>query len=124
MVWMNERLAAALLITGLAIGTAAGAWAAPAYVINEIEVTDQAGFKAYADRQGALIQSFGGHFLARGGATETFEGAKAGPRVTIYVFDNMDKLHAWRAAPEQKDLTALRDRSSHFRAFAVEGLPN
>ena len=124
MVWMNGRMVAALLTAGLLIGIASRAQAAPAYVVNEIEVTDQAGFKTYADQQGALIQSFGGHFLARGGATETLEGAKAGSHVTIYVFENMDRLKSWRSAPEQQELTALRDRSSHFRAFAVEGLSN
>jgi uncharacterized protein (DUF1330 family) len=122
MTMTNKLLALAFLATSTLMGVQAHA--APAYVINEIEVTDPAAFKTYAERQGALIQSFGGHFLARGGATETLEGPKVGARVTIYVFDSMDKLNAWKAAPEQKDLIALRDRSSHFRAIAVEGLAN
>ena len=120
----NRGMAAGLFATMLALGISAKAYAAPAYVINEIEVTDSAGFKTYADRQGALIQMFGGRFLARGGATETIAGPKADQRITIYVFDSMDKLRAWQNAPQQTDLAALRDHSSHFRSFAVEGLPN
>ncbi len=42
----------------------------------------------------------------------------------MYVFESMDKLRAWQNAPEQKDLALLRDRSSDFHAFAVEGLAN
>lgn len=92
-----------------------------AYVVNEIDVTDPAVFKTYAERQGALIRSFGGQFLARGGKTETIAGAALRQRTVIYVFDDMDQLQAWRNAPEQKELTALRDKSSNFRSFAVEG---
>jgi uncharacterized protein (DUF1330 family) len=94
---------------------------AAAYVINEIQVTDQAGFATYAKRQGALIEKFGGHFLARGGATEMIAGPATTSRVTIYVFDSMAKANAWHDAPEQKELAAIRDKSSTFRSYVVEG---
>jgi len=94
--------------------------AAPAYVVNEIEVTDTTGFASYAARQGALIERFGGKFLARGGQADSIAGAQP-QRVTIYVFDSMAKARAWRDAPEQKELDAIRDKASHFRSFIVEG---
>ena len=94
---------------------------APAYVVNEIEVTDQAGFATYAKRQGELIEKFGGHFLARGGATEMITGAPTKARVAIYVFDSVAKANAWHNAPEQAELAALRDKSSTFRSYIVEG---
>lgn len=92
----------------------------PAYVVNEVEVTDSAAFASYASRQGALIERFGGKFLARGGKAEGVTGTLP-ERVTIYVFDSKAKAQAWRDAPEQKDLAAIRDKSSHFRSFIVEG---
>ncbi len=92
-----------------------------AYVINEIQVTDQSGFAAYAKRQGVLVEKFGGHFLARGGATETIAGQPTMSRITIYVFDSMAKANAWHDAPEQTELTAARDKSSIFRSYVVEG---
>jgi uncharacterized protein (DUF1330 family) len=100
---------------------AQGKPAAPAYVINEIEVTDPAGFAAYATRQGALIEKFGGRFLVRGGKTDATVGAPLPQRVTIYVFDSLEKAIAWHNAPEQKDLAAIRDKASSFRSFIVEG---
>jgi len=93
----------------------------PAYVINEIQVTDQAGFAAYAKRQGVLIEKFGGHFLVRGGAIETIAGPATKSRIAIYVFDSMAKANAWHDAPEQKQLAAIRDKSSNFRSYVVEG---
>jgi uncharacterized protein (DUF1330 family) len=93
----------------------------PAYVINEIQVTDQAVFAAYAKRQGALIEKFGGHFLARGGATEMISGPATKSRVTIYLFDSMAQANAWHDAPEQTELAVIRDKSSDFRSYVVEG---
>jgi uncharacterized protein (DUF1330 family) len=94
---------------------------APAYVINEIEVTDPAVFADYATRQGELVDRFGGRFLIRGGEPDTVAGAPLRQRVTVYVFDSMAQARAWRAAPEQSELAAIRDRASKFRSFIVEG---
>lgn len=113
-----------MMMAGVLLLAATAANAAPAYVVNEIEVTDPATFQTYQTRQGALIQSFGGRFLARGGAAESIAGSPVKTRIVIYAFDSADKLHAWRDAPEQAELVALRDKSSHFRSFAVEGLAN
>ena len=92
----------------------------PAYVINEIQVTDPAGFATYATREGALIEKFGGTFLVRGGDVTGVAGAQP-HRVAIYVFGSLAKARAWRDAPEQKALVEIRDRSSDFRSFIVEG---
>jgi uncharacterized protein (DUF1330 family) len=93
----------------------------PAYVINEIEVTDPAIFADYAARQGDLVARFGGRFLIRGGEPDTVAGASVRQRVTVYVFDSLAQARAWRAAPEQSALAALRDKASKFRSFIVEG---
>lgn len=95
----------------------------PVYVINEIDVTDPVGFKAYAERMGSLITSMGGKFIVRGGKTEALEGAPP-KRVTVYVFDSMEKMQAWRDSPAVKELKVIRDKSSNFRAFAAEGIAN
>ncbi len=95
----------------------------PVYVVAEIEVTDPATYQTYVDRNGALVQSFGGRFLARGGKTETIAGPVPRGRVAIYTFDSMEKMQAWRDSAPYKELIAIRDQSSTFRSFAVEGLP-
>jgi uncharacterized protein (DUF1330 family) len=99
---------------------AQSAAAAPAFVVNEIEITDPTGFATYATREGALITRFGGRFLVRGGALDSIAGGSP-ERVTIYVFENRAQAQAWRDAPEQKELATIRDKSSHFRSFIVEG---
>ena len=87
----------------------------PMYVINQIEVTDQAGFKVYADRQEVLIKKHGGRFIVRGGSVIAMEGT-APKRVTEYVFEDTEHFKAWQNEPEQKDLSSIRDKASKFMA--------
>lgn len=115
--------ATSLLMCGLIVAGISKAHAAPIYVVDEVEITDPAVYKVYVARQVPLIKSFGGRFVVQGGATNSIEGSPPASRVVIYVFDSADQLQAWRDAPEEKELIAMRDRSSHFRSFSVEGLP-
>jgi uncharacterized protein (DUF1330 family) len=94
----------------------------PVYVVAEIDVTDPATYQTYVDRNGALVQSFGGRFLARGGTTEAIAGPAPRGRVALYTFDSIEKMQAWRDSAPYKALIAIRDQSSIFRSFAVEGL--
>jgi uncharacterized protein (DUF1330 family) len=96
----------------------------PVYVIAEFDVTDAAGFRSYADANGALFQSMGGRYVSRGGSIEAIAGAPPKQRVAIYEFESMEKMRAWRDSPKYRELSAIRDRSSNFRSFAVEGLTN
>jgi uncharacterized protein (DUF1330 family) len=120
----SGRTVITLLAVGLVAGSAGSAQAAPVYVVDEVEITDASVYKVYVEKQVPLIKSFGGKFVVQGGAINSIEGAPPAPRVVIYIFESADKLQAWRDGPEQKDLIAMRDRSSHFRSFSVEGLPN
>lgn len=94
----------------------------PVYVINQIVVTDPTAFKIYADRQEVLIKKHGGHFIVRGGRVTAIEGPAA-PRIAEYVFPDTEHFKAWQDEPEQKELSASRDKASKFNALAVEGLP-
>jgi uncharacterized protein (DUF1330 family) len=93
----------------------------PVYVILEIEVTDQATYGIYSQGQSALVPSFGGQFLARGGKTESIAGAPPKPRAVLIRFESMEKLAAWRDSPKFKELAIPRDKGANFRAYAVEG---
>ena len=116
------------LLSGVAIGAVAvqGLHAQakpPVYIVNELEITDQAGFKTYADAQSKLIEKHGGHYIIRGGkVVASLAGTPPSDRYTVYVFDNQDKMQAWRDDPAQKEVLATRDKVAKFRSFAVEGV--
>jgi uncharacterized protein (DUF1330 family) len=116
------------LAAGIALGAAAiqalhAQAKPPIYVVNEVDVTDPAGFKTYAAAQAKLIASHGGHYIIQGGKVTAMDG-ETPKRFTIYVFDNEDKMHAWRNDPAQKDVFDVRNKVAKFRTFAVEGLAN
>ena len=120
------------LVLGLATGIAIGAVAVdrlhaqakpPVFVINEVEVTDQAGFQKYADDNSKIIQKHGGKYVIRGGKIiATLSGTAPTGRYTIYSFENEAKMNDWRNDPGQKDVLATRDKVAKFRSFVVEGL--
>ena len=125
----TDHIMALWALAGIAIGGAAiqglHAQAKPlAYVINEVEVTDQAGFQNYADKNAALIQKHGGKFIIRGAKAASLDGDPPKARTTVYVFDNVDKMQAWRDSAEYKELKVLRDKSAKFRAYVAEGVTN
>ena len=68
----------------------------PVYVVAELDVTDPATYQTYVDRNGALVQSFGGRFLVRGGKTELISGSPPRQRFSIYTFESMEKMQSWR----------------------------
>jgi uncharacterized protein (DUF1330 family) len=93
---------------------------APIYVVNELEITDAAGFKTYADSMETIITKHGGKYIIRRGkVVATLDGA-APKGFTIYRFDNAAKFDAWKA--DAKDLMGTRDKVGKFRSFAIEGL--
>jgi uncharacterized protein (DUF1330 family) len=100
----------------------------PVYYIAEIDVTNPDAYgKEYAPKAQALIKSLGGRFLAIGGAAATAKvtGFDGDPpkRAVVQVWDNMEKIEAWRNNPEYKELRKIGEKYAKFRSYALESLP-
>src|SRR5262249_16656779 len=93
----------------------------PVYLIGEIEVTDPEGYKNYQDAVSPVLGVSGGRFLVRGGRTVAFDGPPP-KRMVVIAFDSFEKAEAYRYSPVYKELVPIRDKSSKFRLFAVEGV--
>jgi uncharacterized protein (DUF1330 family) len=100
----------------------------PVYYVAEIDVTNPDAYaKEYAPKAQALIKAAGGRFLAIGGASATtgkvtaFDG-DAPKRAVVQVWDSMEKIEAWRANPEYKELRKVGEKYAKFRSYAVDGL--
>jgi uncharacterized protein (DUF1330 family) len=116
-------LVGGITVGGLVVHTLHAQAKPPVYIVNEIEVTDKAGFQTYADAQSKLIQKYGGRYIIRGGKImASLSGTAPTDRYTIYVFDSQEKMQAWRDDPAQKDVLGSRDKLGKFRSFAVEGI--
>ena len=103
----------------------------PVYYVSEIDVRDADTYaKEYAPKAQAIIKAAGGRFVAVGGVAgnlagrlTTFEG-EAPKRVTIQVWDSLEKIKAWRDSKEFAEIRKVGEKYATFsRGFAVEGVP-
>jgi len=124
---MNRLIALGLtLLAGVAIGaTAVGGLHAQgkpgAYAVVDIaEITDPDTFKTLLPKAGPAMNAFGGQFVAR---TEKITAVQGTPpkRFVIIAFDSVDKAKAWSESPAQKEVDAIRDKSTKSREFIVDG---
>ena len=124
---MHARLSLAFaVLTGFALGAlvvhAVHAQATPpAYTIAELEVTDPPTFQQYGKATGAGIPAAGGRFIVRGGKTCVINGAPP-KQVVVIQWDSLEKAQAYFQSDAYKQLVPIRDKSSNFRAFVVEGV--
>ena len=62
-----------------------------AYIIVEIETTDEALMTEYRKHTPGAVAKFGGKFIVRGGKTRTLEGGWTPPRVVVLEFPTYEK---------------------------------
>lgn len=91
-----------------------------AYIVTDIEVTDPAVYQTYVDRNTPIVAAAGGHFITRGEKIVSLDGL-APKRFAITVFDSMEQAQAYRASAAYKEIIPIRDKSSKFHSFIVEG---
>ena len=93
----------------------------PAYVINDMEVTDPQLFEEYKKLSPPTVAQYGGRFLARGGRTETLEGNWSPRRLVILEFPSLARAQAWIDSPEYAPARRLRQLSSRSNIIVLEG---
>ena len=91
-----------------------------AYVIVELEVTDQEEYAAYVPLATASVERHGGRFLVRGGEYEVIEGEWS-PRMVVLEFESLDAVRRWYHSVDYQECLQMRLRSSKGRMIAVEG---
>jgi uncharacterized protein (DUF1330 family) len=95
----------------------------PVYVVSEIEVTNVDAYsKEYVSLARAAITKSGGKLLAASQNVTSLEGAPQKARVTINVYDSVEKAQASRDAADYKEARKVGDKYAKFRAYVVEGL--
>ena len=126
---MNTRIAhVASLLAATALG-ALGSQVlhaqakAPAYVIGEIDIRDEAPFdREYVPPAAKAVVDGGGKYIVRGGRSVALYG---GPpkRLAIMAFESLEKAEATFRSPAYTDAKKVGDKYATFRIYAVEGLP-
>lgn len=94
----------------------------PAYLIAEVDVTDNAAYEEYRKLTPGAIAAYGGKFIVRGGQVETKEGGWTPARMVVVEFSSMDQARRFYDSPEYAPALAIRKAASRSRLILVEGL--
>jgi uncharacterized protein (DUF1330 family) len=124
----TQHAIALALLTGVGLGAAAiqGLHAQakpPAYVIAEIDVSDQDGYaREYQSRAAKpIIEEGGGKLLSRGSRTISIRGEPP-KRIVLFAFESLDRAQAAFAFPGYAEAYAHGEKYAKFRIYAVEGI--
>ena len=94
----------------------------PGYVIADVEVTNVELFEEYRKLVPATIESYGGKYIVRGGASEVVEGDWTPHRTVIIEFESLEQAKAWHSSEEYAGPKQMRIDSTNSSVIIVDGL--
>ena len=93
----------------------------PAYIIVEIETTDEALMAEYRKHTPGLVAKFGGKFIVRGGKTRTLEGGWKPSRVVVLEFPSFEAAEKFYDSADYKPVLEMRLKAGKSKAIIVDG---
>ena len=93
-----------------------------AYVIVDVDSTDEARASRYRERSGTSVARHGGHVVVRGGAIQVLEGTWEPRRLVVIEFPNVDAARAWYESDDYAEARRAREGAGEWRMVAVEGV--
>src|SRR5215207_2529450 len=93
----------------------------PAYMIVEVETTDEALMTEYRKHTPGAVAKFGGKFIVRGGKTRTLEGGWTPSRVVVLEFPDYEKAEAFYFGENYKPILEMRLKAGKSKAILVDG---
>ena len=94
----------------------------PAYIVVDITVRDAGRYEEYKRLAPPSIEQYGGRYIARGGSTQSLEGAWKPQRLVILEFPSVDAARRWWESPEYAEAKALRQAVATTDMVLIEGL--
>ncbi|WP_421997203.1 DUF1330 domain-containing protein [Reyranella sp.] len=92
-----------------------------AYIIVEIETTDEALMAEYRKHTPGLVAKFGGRFIVRGGKMRTLEGDWKPSRVVVLEFPSYEAAEKFYDSDDYKPVLAMRVKAGRSKAILVDG---
>lgn len=92
-----------------------------AYLIVEVETTDEALMAEYRKHTPGAIARFGGKFIVRGGKTKTLEGDWSPPRMVVIEFPSFEKAEEFYHSDHYRPILEMRLKAGKSKAVLVDG---
>lgn len=93
----------------------------PAYLLIEIEIHDRDMYLKYIERARPLVESYGGHYLIRGGNAAPLFGDWKPERIILIQFPSREDIDRCFASHEYLEIKPLRENSTSTRAIILDG---
>jgi len=106
-------------IDGYLVDALAEPGAGEAFVVAAHRMRDLAAFRPYADRVGAVVERFGGRFLARSGKAEMLGGDFVSDRAVIIEFPHAADAVAFYVSDVYAPLMKIRHATSDPRFLVM-----
>jgi uncharacterized protein (DUF1330 family) len=95
----------------------------PVYLIIEIAVKDRKLYEEYVAKVPAIIEGYGGKYLARGGRVTPLMGGWSPERIILIKFESIEKVRSCFQSKEYLEIAPLREQSTTARSIIIEGYP-
>jgi len=92
------------------------------YLIIDITIIDPDVYGEFVARMPAVVEKYGGRYLARGGEVAAMVGDWRPERIVLIEFEGIEQVEEFFASPEYLTLVPLREQSATSRAIIVEGV--
>jgi uncharacterized protein (DUF1330 family) len=92
----------------------------PVYLVIDITIIDQDVYAEFVARVPAVVDKYGGRYLARSGEVSTMLGDWRPERIVLIEFEGIEQVQDFFASPEYLDLVPIREQSAASRAIIVE----
>jgi uncharacterized protein (DUF1330 family) len=93
----------------------------PGYFIVQSTIKDEAQYQKYVRAVVPFIASFGGKLVARRAKVEVLEGEHDERPVAMFVFPNMEAIHAAWNSPDYVPIKKLREGIATLNIWAFAG---
>ena len=93
----------------------------PVYLIIDIAIIDQDVYGEFVARVPAVVEQYGGRYLARSSEVSTMVGDWQPERIVLIEFESIVQVQEFFASPEYLAIVPLREQSAATRAIIVEG---
>lgn len=92
-----------------------------AYIIAEVETTDEALMAEYRKHTPGLVAKVGGKFIVRGGKTRSLEGGWTPARIIVLEFPDYATAEHFYDSDEYKPVKEMRVKAGKSRVILVDG---
>lgn len=92
------------------------------YALMDVEITDDTAFAELLERAPAVVKTYGGRYLVRGGGAQVVQGDWTPHRLVLVEFDSVEQARTWWNSSDHAELKSMLDKCSKTTATIVEGV--